>query len=152
MERGLWAYSSVLHYAPLGVNRLYALDALPHSQAAFHSENQAPVEDYFQAMTDEEINQAIAAHVGSKLTKFYDWSGPGTGSWVQWPNYCVDLNEMHKVEKTLDAVKKRKYETHFGRDIQGQEHPYTLRENDGIFATAHQRAEAFLRTVGKWIE
>jgi len=52
------------------------------------------------------------------------------------PDYCNDLNAMHEVEKTLtdhwDGF-------HFRNHIANNVH-----------ATARQRAEAYLRTIGKW--
>ena len=41
------------------------------------------------------------------------------------PDYCGDLNEMHEAEKVIAEM---------------------------VHATARQRAEAFLRTIGKWKE
>jgi hypothetical protein len=56
------------------------------------------------------------------------------------PDYLNDLNAIHEAEKVLNNVQRERYRTelvysHAGRDV---------------FATAAQRAEAFLRTIGKW--
>jgi hypothetical protein len=57
------------------------------------------------------------------------------------PDYLNDLNAMHEAEKVLtDSDQKHKYASLLGR------HDYWLL----IHATAAQRAEAFLRTIGKW--
>lgn len=78
-------------------------------------------------MTDQQINVAIAACLGiTRKTGIPDFSG--------------DLNEMHEAEKVLRA---------------NQWYDYALRLNEDcwhwalIHATARQRAEAFLKMLGK---
>ena len=107
-------------------------------------------------MKDEEINVAIAEACGwtrvRGMTQAKDdlepkcWLPKGkTDPWKavhKCPDYCNDLNAMHKAEAMLlEGVNWEGY--HNG-----------LR--DMIFpvwhANARQRAEAFLRTVGKWKE
>lgn len=53
-----------------------------------------------------------------------------------------DLNEMHEVEKVLGPVERLQYENWLA----------ALRVNSAYTSscTASQRAEAFLRTIGKW--
>jgi hypothetical protein len=55
------------------------------------------------------------------------------------PDYLNDLNAMHEAEKVLDST-------------QGDRYFELLDQLDvpSISATAAQRAEAFLRTIGKW--
>ncbi len=54
------------------------------------------------------------------------------------PDYLNDLNAMHEAEKVLTDMQSIRYEARLGRIGR-------------IFnATAAQRAEAFLRTIGKW--
>ena len=79
---------------------------------------------------------------------------PGANSFLV-PNYLNDLNAMHEAEKTLSDVSP-------GKDKNGDNIPsdiarYRLNlcivcmSNGGpITATAAQRAEAFLKTIGKW--
>jgi hypothetical protein len=61
------------------------------------------------------------------------------------PDYLADLNAMHEAEKVLSVREKQNYIS-------------TLRNICVVAgcwpetATADQRAEAFLRTVGKWEE
>jgi hypothetical protein len=59
------------------------------------------------------------------------------------PNYLNDLNVMHEAEKVLT-------------DEQWDTYCYRLDGVGGMrhctHATASQRAEAFLRTIGKWEE
>ena len=57
------------------------------------------------------------------------------------PDYCNDLNAMHEVEKTMaHSQTVYQYTVELDRITNRQE----------WHATAHQRAEAFLRTIGKW--
>jgi hypothetical protein len=94
-------------------------------------------------MTDKKINAAIADAISPRLvlgdSQFYK---SGDGWVVDCPDYCRDLNAMHEVEKTLDSPELFcKY--HFTLyDI--------TKANIPFCATARQRAEAFLRTIGKW--
>lgn len=92
-------------------------------------------------MTDEQINAAIHDALGNPIG-CPRCSDPGC-SYNQGLNYCTDLNAMHEAEKTHRAS--------------GDWHEYiqildTLSEVDPIYATARQRAEAFLRTLGLWKE
>ena len=56
------------------------------------------------------------------------------------PDYLSDLNAMHEAEKVLTAVQRAQY-------IQELER---ICEYDICFATASQRAEAFIRTLNLW--
>ena len=69
----------------------------------------------------------------------------------QVPDYPNDLNAMHEAEKTLSQYNRDTY----GRKLA------CLKSSEGFddtshftscHATASQRAEAFLRTIGRWIE
>ena len=62
------------------------------------------------------------------------------------PNYSGDLNACFEMEKSLDAAQWASYWSFL--------EPLACMPNNTpiIFATAAQRAEAFLRTVGKWKE
>jgi len=62
--------------------------------------------------------------------------------WAPIPDFYGDLNAMHEAEKTMsDDLTDR-----FRQILMSA----MLRFSDAISATAAQRAEAFLRTVGKW--
>jgi len=76
------------------------------------------------------------------------------------PDYLNDLNAMHEVEMVLNATQLVAYVKHLAaihptfcvdvlddRDPDGDWH-YEM--SFLITATAAQRAEAFLRTIGKW--
>jgi len=60
------------------------------------------------------------------------------------PDYLNDLNAMHEAEKTLTGEQARAYHNQLGRMAAGGAWIW--------FSSAAQRAEAFLRTIGKWQE
>jgi hypothetical protein len=55
------------------------------------------------------------------------------------PDYLKDLNAMHEAEKVMAPEQCKQYERWLGESCNRVWH-----------ATAAQRAEAFLRTIGKW--
>ena len=61
------------------------------------------------------------------------------------PDYLNDLNTMHEAEKSLDDVTQR-------GDYWDYLSSLTHEGFEMCHASAAQRAEAFLRTVGKWEE
>ena len=64
---------------------------------------------------------------------------------VDIPNYLNDLNAMHEAEKTLTDKAHEEFRLNL----------YDLIRDDSrliVSSTATQRAEAFLRTIGKWKE
>lgn len=119
-------------------------------------------------MNDEQINAAIAEACGwtdiGECTcgfKLRGYPPEYSAHRKHIPNYCSDLNAMHEAEKVLDGV----------HSWNGEEHHWNAEEaymghitniivrNSGqkisddwqlVCATARQRAEAFLRTLGKW--
>ena len=102
-------------------------------------------------MTDNEINSAIAkacgwTHITPDTIQYT--ARRADGKWDLIPDYCHDLNAMHEAEKTLGDRLTRYRE--FLRLIVTDDP--TNRYNEPAFATARQRAEAFLRTLGKWEE
>jgi len=97
-------------------------------------------------MTDEQINQAIAEACGWTDISSDGVVGKAPGETCNRvmfvPLYCTNLNAMHEAEKTLTDdqmwIMARKIE---------------LNEDRWYFhASARERAEAFLRTLGKWEE
>jgi hypothetical protein len=90
-------------------------------------------------MTDEQINAAIHAALGNPLG-CPRCSDPEC-AYNSGINYCTDLNAMHEAEKTLTVEEWSDYVEHL-----------PSRWEEAIHATARQRAEAFLRTLGKWEE
>jgi hypothetical protein len=109
-------------------------------------------------MSDEQINIAIAEACGWKEIQSshapvefgrrpHGWKRTEHGNRTmetQIPDYCNDLNAMHEAEKTLKLGLRSRYDAELG--ILG------MRDNCFIWeTTASQRAEAFLKTIGKWI-
>jgi hypothetical protein len=83
-------------------------------------------------MTDQQINWAITEAIGADP------------HWKCAKDYCNDLNAMHDAEKTLSTGDMYVMEVQL---------KYVLSAGEFYFhATAHQRAEAFLLTLGKWEE
>lgn len=78
------------------------------------------------------------------------------------PDYLNDLNAMNEVEKTLMAddakySQRNFYAAHLGSiTLNDNARGWEPLSNDDCFpilhATAAQRAEAFLRTIGKWTD
>jgi hypothetical protein len=95
-------------------------------------------------MTNEQINIAIAKACGwgnDDIERGY--------TLCQFseivPDYCNDLNAMHEAEKIFDnALYCRYIDELCTQAIKGK--------NSMYLATAAQRAEAFLKTIGKWKE
>jgi hypothetical protein len=87
-------------------------------------------------MTDDQINKTIAAHLGiTRKTGIPDFSG--------------DLNEMHEAEKTLKGYEQiHTYVWHLN-NRKDWDTDFKLIE---VHISARDRAEAFLRTLGKWEE
>ena len=123
-------------------------------------------------MSDQEINIAIAEVVGWKDLEIEDFSEYGvpcfilmgsnnTGTRLMPPDYCNDLNAMREAEELFELSAKfgahdyaaNLYHICVPRDMQHDDHficwvvAFYL-----LNATARQRAEAFLRTIGRWKE
>lgn len=100
-------------------------------------------------MTDTEINIAIAEACGWKDRPdpyYYDhrqWTKDEGASWCatcDLPDYCHDLNAMNEAEEHISGETWAEYFTWL----------QTHGNATGVRATSHQRAEAFLRCLGKW--
>ena len=75
------------------------------------------------------------------------WSKRGVGSWAiicSLPDYLNDLNAMHEAEKVLNEKQEHIMNDTLWDLMSGRKYLW--------HATAPQRAEAFLRTLGKWEE
>jgi hypothetical protein len=107
-------------------------------------------------MTDEQINAAIAEACGwTDIFEHPEFGLMGVESETHGCRtgiecYTHDLNAMHDAEKSLTKQQVREYQTYMYdmaceiKNTCGRWMPYS--------ATARQRAEAFLRTLGKWEE
>ena len=106
-------------------------------------------------MTPQEQNIAIAEACGWKPKTYGpEWHQSET----KLPSYTTDLNAMHEAEKTLIGPQAIFYERTIDSLVRGQA---TTQPGDRYpkaasvcawHATAAQRAEAFLKTIGKWKE
>jgi hypothetical protein len=130
-------------------------------------------------MTDQEINKTIAEYLGwkSTVTRWFCSKDDGKSGWLfdeckekceeylkdiketDWrygstihpsmslpPKYCEDLNLMHEAEKSIPDSIAYYYGNKIGT-VTGAEDSLCL---SFYCATARQRAEAFLRTLGRW--
>ena len=108
-------------------------------------------------MTNEQINIAIAEACGWRIAGrvLPEYKESATACWIrpngdEWqeeslPDYCNDLNAMHEAEKVLLSGYWLRYceclTYLLGKSVYASVH-----------AIARDRAEAFLRTLGKWEE
>jgi hypothetical protein len=124
-------------------------------------------------MTPQEINRRIAIACGWKLlpnsfppnSRLWEHpSGKRAYEPDDLPNYHGDLNAMHEAESALGVDQECQFIEHLEQLIRIPENilfgdkptkKFELNEH-GRFAVAHataaQRAEAFLRTIGQWEE
>jgi hypothetical protein len=99
-------------------------------------------------MTDEQINAVIAEACGWKAvcvdgdSGFYKGFDNGAELRPDRLDYCTDLNAMHEAEGTLSTANMYVMQVQLKRVLSAREFYF--------HATARQRAEAFLRTLGKW--
>ena len=91
-------------------------------------------------MTDQQINRAIAEACGIVGKSGEIYKTPD-GWVVDCPQFCTDLNAMADAEKTLTSAQLLDYVALLFDATY-----------EATLATARQRAEAFLRTMGKWEE
>jgi hypothetical protein len=98
-------------------------------------------------MTDEQQRIAIAEACGWFF--MYDsWHYPNGAEAITILDYLNDLNAMHEAEKTLNPIKAAEYARMLTSIAWQSEQPVFA----PMTATARQRAEAFLKTLGKWEE
>ena len=95
-------------------------------------------------MNNKQINTTIAEAVGWEGHPFLkDMMGNHFPDWDTPPDYCNDLNAMHEAERTMgDTQLWVEYQSYLS-DAMG--HVGWV-----YHATAAERAEAFLKTIGKW--
>jgi hypothetical protein len=111
-------------------------------------------------MTDEQINIAIAEACGRVRRPDGYWFPPGSnvGS-AGIANYCNDLNAMHDAIMSLPSgVRDNSFTSQLamvcGFKAHGSDAWSELHQGRCavINSTARQRAEALLKTIGKWEE
>ena len=112
-------------------------------------------------MTDDQIRIAIAEWCGWKFIVSHDVMGKAVPDrWIKdemeyfedhpFPDYPNDLNAVHEAEKSLDRFQVSEYGIELCRvmklpDINGE-----ICWGSLVMATARQRCEALLKTIGKW--
>lgn len=94
-------------------------------------------------MTDEQINAAIDQVIGKNDGE--------CGCCDCRQDWCNDLNAMHEAEKVLAEIQWFYYLNELYNVVRLPNQP-ELQMKQAVNATARQRAEAFLRTLGKWGE
>ena len=105
-------------------------------------------------MNPEQQRIAIAEACGWKTDKRgLGWLSP-RGYYASEPDYLNDLNAMHEAEKVLTQDQMIDYSRHVGKSVTSHLPASRAAWMDFqlINVTASQRAEAFLRTIGKWEE
>lgn len=110
-------------------------------------------------MKPEEMDRAIAQHLGWELVPLEGrefngipvmvWKRPDGEMGFPCPCYSSDLNAMHEAEKTLSQRQYWEY-----ADLRLKETVWKNGSPGKAYqcATADQRAETFLRAIGKWRE
>ena len=112
-------------------------------------------------MNKEEQRIAIAEACG--VTRTPDEDYPDCYCWGgvvyemnDSPDFTEDLNAMHEAEKVLTVKQQHKFAEEVGHIIYNGELSVPDFGNNWymcylmMHATASQRAEAFLKTIGKW--
>lgn len=101
-------------------------------------------------MTDNEINIIIAkkcgwTHFDSDTVQYV--ARRSDGKWDCIPNYCGDLNGMHQA--IVSVIHK---DPHVRRRYLQTLDEITGDQWNTVDATARQRAEAFVKVIGKWVD
>jgi hypothetical protein len=91
---------------------------------------------------------AIAKACGFKWSEYSDELGQLVAEFM--PDYLKDLNAIHEAEKVLTQQQRIEYVCELGYIWTGRNDRAILNWWFVHDATAAQRAEAFLRTIGKW--
>jgi hypothetical protein len=108
-------------------------------------------------MNPDKQRIAIAEVCGWKQCAFVeDWAKTPKGYYFgdEIPDYLTDLNAMHEAEKVLTSEQSCDYVEMLAAVVYLWKKPREMpvATKPFVCATATQRAEAFLRTVGRWEE
>lgn len=97
-------------------------------------------------MTNEQINRAIAEACGWSMEDgVWVWTANGIDcTYYELWDWANDLNAMHEAEKVLTDDQFKLY-SHWVEKLMPETGFRFL-----LCATASQRAEAFVRSIGKW--
>ena len=103
-------------------------------------------------MTSEQQRIAISEACGVQTTRLTIFGEKVPRYIGDLPDYLSDLNAMHKAWLTLNAQQRSDWWSIICEVVYSQT-PLNERSIMVVAnATAPQRAEAFLRTIGKWVE
>jgi hypothetical protein len=98
-------------------------------------------------MNPEKQRIAIAEACGHSPNAYTESMGVWTPAEIaSIPDYLNDLNAMHEAEKTLTLKQRNRYADELFTMLPDYKESYA----PVWCMTAAQRAEAFLRTLGKW--
>jgi len=101
-------------------------------------------------MKDEELNKTIAKAINWKpFTLSFDMQGKPIEGWDKVPNFCGDLNLMNDVERTLSDEQYKLFHNFLFNDSYADGEISIESRRNYISASARQRAEAFIRTLGE---
>lgn len=105
--------------------------------------------------------QSSVYRLGENGKRIYYWrrvehrgsSDPRKRERLYLPNYPNDLNAMAEAEARLTEKERLRYLVKLVSVVgRGRDSNIAGNINAAVFATAAQRAEAFLRTLGKWTD
>lgn len=99
-------------------------------------------------MKPEEQNELIALACGKDPLSVSSPMWGGHGKNPHFNDYVNDLNAMNEAEERLDKDQRRKWEFTIAEMFSAPGQSWF----DVCHMNAAQRAEAFLRTLGKWEE
>ena len=107
-------------------------------------------------MTNEAMRVKIArtlgwTHIGGFSPETVELSGcaPDANELTIVPNFPEDLNACYEMEAFITTDMRSDYLKHLA-DITSKDAPFNWRGFAFVHATAPQRCEAFLRTMGLW--
>jgi hypothetical protein len=108
-------------------------------------------------MTHEQINRAIAEACGwgnfGRCSEDCCVMGDAPqGVRMKIPNFFTDLNAMHEAEKVLTEEQCDAYGMKITLVMSDNARSPHVKDYCDWHAAAHQRAEAFLKTIGKWVD
>lgn len=100
-------------------------------------------------MTDEQINIAIAEVLNASIDDNNVYLVDDEGDIVELGLFTSDLNAMQIAQLTLKGHDRTVFRRFLHQEVMDDP---DNQDNAPEFATVRQRAEAFLRTLGKWEE
>ena len=85
---------------------------------------------------------------GDSVQQYWLGLSPDSDNFEELPKYLTDLNAMHEAEKVLTEKGVNTWWTYV--DFINRHNLTPFGQSTAVHATAARRAEAFLRTIGKW--